>query len=140
MRGSYRSCTWPRGKMTAVVDVDSGRLILFKISYFLFPLGRLTAIIRKINDLGILLFLNNSVPTNKDRFGVILCLFLLCQMNNSLIKRLLIKDVRPFAILEDKLTISVLCPFKLISDQLTLICNLLHMVLKRLSKAVHLMS
>jgi hypothetical protein len=140
MRGSYRSCTWPRGKMTAVVDVDSGRLLLFKISYFLFPLGRLTAIIRKINDLGILLFLNNSVPTNKDRFGVILCLFLLCQMNNSLIKRLLIKDVRPFAILEDKLTISVLCPFKLISNQLTLICNLLHMVLKRLSKAVHLMS
>ena len=126
--------------MTAVVDVDSGRLLLFKISYFLFPLGRLTAIIRKINDLGILLFLNNSVPTNKDRFGVILCLFLLCQMNNSLIKRLLIKDVRPFAILEDKLTISVLCPFKLISNQLTLICNLLHMVLKRLSKAVHLMS
>lgn len=140
MRGSYRSCTWPRGKMTAVVDVDSGRLLLFKISYFLFPLGRLTAIIRKINDLGILLFLYNSVPANEDRFGVILCLFLLCQMNNSLIKRLLIKDVRPFAILEDKLTISVLCPFKLISNQLTLICNLLHMVLKRLSKAVHLMS
>jgi hypothetical protein len=140
MRGSYRSCTWPRGNMTAVVDVDSGRLLLFKISYFLFPLGRLTAIIRKINYLGILLFLYNSVPANKDRFGVILCLFLLCQMNNSLIKRLLIKDVRPFAILEDKLTISVLCPFKLISNQLTLICNLLHMVFKRLSKAVHLMS
>lgn len=140
MRGSYRSCTWPRGKMTAVVDVDSVRLLLFKISYFLFPLERLTAIIRKINDLGILLFLYNSVSTNKDRFGVILCLFLLCQMDNSLIKRLLIKDVRPFAILEDKLTISVLCPFKLISNQLTLIFNLLHMVSKRLSKAVHLMS
>lgn len=126
--------------MTAVVDVDSVRLLLFKISYFLFPLERLTAIIRKINDLGILLFLYNSVSTNKDRFGVILCLFLLCQMDNSLIKRLLIKDVRPFAILEDKLTISVLCPFKLISNQLTLIFNLLHMVSKRLSKAVHLMS
>ncbi len=72
MRGSYRSCTGPRGKMTADVDVDSGSLFLFKISYFLFPLGRFTAIIRKINDLGILLFLYNSVPANEDRFGVIL--------------------------------------------------------------------
>lgn len=140
MRRSYRSCTGPRRKMTTVVDVDSRRLLLLKISYFLFPLGRFTTIIRKINDLGILLFLYNSVPANEDRFGDILCLLLLCQMNNSLIKRLLIKDVGPFAILEDKLTISVLCPFKLISNQLTLICNLLHMVFKRLSKAVHLMS
>lgn len=90
MRGSYCSCTGPRGKMAAEVDVNLGRLLLFRIDFILFTLGRFTAIVGIINELGILLFLYDSVPVNVDSLGVLFySLFLFCQVDNRFSKPVL---------------------------------------------------
>ena len=104
--------------MAAEIHVDLGRLLFFKICCFLFTLRGLTAIVDKFNELRILFFFYDSVTANIDRLGVLKTvhgLFLLCQMNNRFGEPIFfIKDVRSLAILEYKLAIGVLCPFKFV--------------------------
>jgi hypothetical protein len=81
VRSGYCSCTGPRGKMAAEVDVDLG--LLFKIDYFIFTLGGLAAVVGIFNELGILFLLYDGVPANVDGLGVLFSsLFLFCQVHN----------------------------------------------------------